>query len=94
LPSKNKNGKATRPFAEKMTDILNYGALNLAMGIGYQARLFDVMDELKSPQPVEAIAEAAGLNARYVREWLFRTYIGSDENHQRIEMLLQQLKKK
>lgn len=57
-------------FSQKLTDILNYGALNLAMALGYRTRLFDVMDTFQSPQPVSAIAEKAGLNARYIREWL------------------------
>ena len=59
-----------KTFAEKMTDILNYGALNLAMALGYRTRLFDVMDTLKTPQTVDVIAGKAGLNSRYVREWL------------------------
>jgi 2-polyprenyl-3-methyl-5-hydroxy-6-metoxy-1,4-benzoquinol methylase len=57
-------------FSEKMTDILNYGALNLAMSIGYQLRLFDVMDEMSRPATAAAIASAAGLDTRYVTEWL------------------------
>lgn len=57
-------------FLSKMTDILNYGALNLAMAVGYRARLFDVMDTFDSPQTVSVIAEKANLNARYVGEWL------------------------
>ena len=59
-----------QPFSEKMVDILNYGALNLAMAIGYRNRLFDAMDTFDSPQPLSALAERSGLNARYVREWL------------------------
>jgi ubiquinone/menaquinone biosynthesis C-methylase UbiE len=57
-------------FSQKMTDILNYGALNLAMAIGYRTRLFDVMDKFESPQPVAVIAARTGLNGRYVKEWL------------------------
>lgn len=57
-------------FAERMTDILNYGALNLAMALGYKTRLFDVMDEYDSPQTASDIANKAGLNDRYVKEWL------------------------
>ena len=57
-------------FAERMTDILNYGALNLAMALGYNTRLFDVMDGFESPQPASDLAYKAGLNERYVREWL------------------------
>lgn len=57
-------------FAEKMTAILNYGALNLAMGIGYQTGLFDAMDKLGGPETVDVIAAGARLDSRYVREWL------------------------
>jgi len=57
-------------FARKLTDILNYGALNLAMGLGYRARLFDVMDAIHLPATIEEIAGQAGLDARYVKEWL------------------------
>ncbi len=59
-----------KTFAEKMTDILNYGSLNLAMALGYRTRLFDVMDTFETPQPVSVIVQKAGLNQRYVREWL------------------------
>ncbi len=57
-------------FSSRMIEILNHGALNLAMGIGYKAGLFDVMAEMDGPEPVEKIADKAGLNARYVREWM------------------------
>jgi len=57
-------------FLSKITDILNYGALNLAMAVGYRTRLFDVMDTFDSPQTVSVIAEKAELNSRYVCEWL------------------------
>ncbi len=63
-------------FSKKITDILNYGALNLAMGIGYRTGLFDAMDILETPQPVSIIAEKAGLDARYVKEWLSITVCG------------------
>jgi ubiquinone/menaquinone biosynthesis C-methylase UbiE len=57
-------------FSKKLIDILNAGALNLAMGIGYRTRLFDVMDELARPSSIGDIAAEAGLTERYVREWL------------------------
>ncbi len=57
-------------FSEKMIDILNYGAINLAMAIGYRTGLFDIMDEFDSPQTIDKISESAGLNSRYVKEWL------------------------
>ena len=59
-----------KSFSEKMVDILNYGAINLAMAIGYRTGLFDVMDTLDGPREVAAIARQARLDARYVQEWL------------------------
>ena len=57
-------------FSDKLTDILNYGALNLAMGLGYRMGLFDIMDVFKTPQPANVIAKDAKLSERYVLEWL------------------------
>ena len=57
-------------FSEKMIRILNYGALNLALAIGYRTGLFDLMDTFETPQSAESISERAGLSPRYVREWL------------------------
>ena len=59
-----------RRFAAKMTDVLNYGALNLAMGIGYRLGLFDCLDAFESQATAQAIAAQAGLAGRYVDEWL------------------------
>jgi ubiquinone/menaquinone biosynthesis C-methylase UbiE len=59
-----------KAFSKKMTDILNFGALNLAMAIGYRTGLYDVMDTFDSPEPLATIAEKAGLDPRYVQEWL------------------------
>ncbi len=53
-----------------MTDILNHGALNLAMAIGYKNRIFDVMEDLGRPAAIPEIADAAGLDHRYLTEWL------------------------
>lgn len=57
-------------FSQKMIDILNYGAINLAMGIGYRTGLYEVLDSFDQPESVERIAAKAGLSARYVREWM------------------------
>lgn len=59
-----------KPFTEKLTEILNYSALNLVMAVGYQTGLFDVMDTFDTPRTLEAIADKADLNPRYVKEWL------------------------
>jgi len=57
-------------FAEKMTEILNHGALNLAMAIGYKHQIFDTLEELNKPVTVSEIASASGLHPRYLQEWL------------------------
>jgi ubiquinone/menaquinone biosynthesis C-methylase UbiE len=57
-------------FTQKMIDILNGGALNLAVAIGYRTGLFDIMERFDTPQPISVLSEHSGLNARYIREWL------------------------
>jgi 2-polyprenyl-3-methyl-5-hydroxy-6-metoxy-1,4-benzoquinol methylase len=47
----------------------NGGALALMTSIGHRTELFDTMADLP-PATSQQIAEAAGLNERYVREWL------------------------
>ena len=56
-------------FAERMLTALNHGALCLMIAVGHRTGLFDVMRELP-PAASEHIADRAGLNERYVREWL------------------------
>ena len=65
-----KSNEKGREFSKRLTAILNHGALNLAMALGYRTRLFDVMDGFESPQTASAIAKKAGLNERHVKEWL------------------------
>jgi ubiquinone/menaquinone biosynthesis C-methylase UbiE len=57
-------------FAEKMAQVLNLGALNLALGMGYKLGLFEALAEFMAPASSEAIAEKAGVSPRYLREWL------------------------
>lgn len=57
-------------FSKKMNDILNYGALNLAMGIGYKNEIFDILEDLDKPVTISEIAYASNLNERYLKEWL------------------------
>jgi 2-polyprenyl-3-methyl-5-hydroxy-6-metoxy-1,4-benzoquinol methylase len=56
-------------FAGKLLTALNHGALSLMVSIGHRTGLFDVMSRLP-PATSKEIAERAGLNERYVREWL------------------------
>ncbi len=62
-------------FAETMLGMLNQGALTLMTSIGHRTGLFDTMKELP-PSSSKQIAKAAGLNERYVREWLGAMTVG------------------
>ena len=56
-------------FVERMLTILNDGALVLMTSIGHRTGLFDTMATLPAATST-GISQAAGLNERYVREWL------------------------
>jgi ubiquinone/menaquinone biosynthesis C-methylase UbiE len=56
-------------FAERLLTILNDGALCLMVSIGHRTGLFDAMQGTPAASSAE-IAARAGLNERYVREWL------------------------
>lgn len=56
-------------FAGQLLSVLNSGAIALMTSIGHRTKLFDTMAELP-PSTSQQIADAAGLNERYVREWL------------------------
>lgn len=57
-------------FGEKLVQILNHGALNLALGMGYAHRIFDIMDDQGAALTVEDLADLSGLSRRYLREWM------------------------
>jgi 2-polyprenyl-3-methyl-5-hydroxy-6-metoxy-1,4-benzoquinol methylase len=61
-------GKA-EAFAGRVLNALNNSALCLMVSVGHRTGLFDVMSTLP-PSTSEEIAARAGLNERYVREWL------------------------
>lgn len=56
-------------FAGRLLATLNNGALCLMVSVGHRTGLFDTMRAL-SPATSAEIAHAAGLDERYVREWL------------------------
>jgi len=63
-----------------MTGILNDAALALMISVGHRTGLFDVMATLPAATS-EQIASAAGLNERYVREWLAAMTTGRIVDH-------------
>jgi ubiquinone/menaquinone biosynthesis C-methylase UbiE len=56
-------------FSGRVLTALNNGALCLMVSIGHRTGLFDSMSK-SPPARSEEIATRAGLNERYVREWL------------------------
>ncbi|WP_322938326.1 class I SAM-dependent methyltransferase [Nocardioides bizhenqiangii] len=68
-------------FAERMLGVLNDSALGLLLSIGHQVGLFDTMATLP-PSTSAEIATAAGLDERYVREWLNGVTTGRVVEHE------------
>lgn len=63
------DGERAERFAGQMIGVLNGGMLSLMVSIGHRTGLFDTMAELP-PASSTRIADVAGLDERYVREWL------------------------
>ncbi|MCP4767294.1 MAG: class I SAM-dependent methyltransferase [Gammaproteobacteria bacterium] len=57
-------------FEQHLVEILNFGAVNLAMGIGYRSGAFEAMDAIGRAAPIAEIADKSGLDGRYLKEWL------------------------
>lgn len=62
-------------FGGQMLNVLNGGMLGLMTSIGHRTGLFDTLATLP-PATSQQIADAAGLNERYVREWLGAMVVG------------------
>ena len=58
-----------RRFSDRLLSALNDGALCLMVSVGHRTGLFDSMRDL-APSTSAEIAAKAGLNERYVQEWL------------------------
>jgi SAM-dependent methyltransferase len=59
----------TERFAERIMGAIDSASVAILVSIGHQTSLFDVLADLP-PATSFQIADAAGLNERYVREWL------------------------
>ena len=62
-------GGVAEQFAERMFTIFNNAALSLLLSVGHQVGLFETLAGMR-PSTSPEIAHAAGLDERYVREWL------------------------
>jgi 2-polyprenyl-3-methyl-5-hydroxy-6-metoxy-1,4-benzoquinol methylase len=67
-------------FAGRMVGMMNGAALMLMTSIGHRTGLFDTMASM-APATSEKIAANAGLNERYVREWLGAMTTGNIVSH-------------
>lgn len=56
-------------FADHIGTVLDHGAIALMLSLGHRTGLFDAMKD-RPARAAPAIALSAGLNERYVREWL------------------------
>lgn len=57
-------------FADRLLGTLNSGMLMLMISIGHRTGLFDTLHEAEIAIGASDLAERAGLDERYVREWL------------------------
>ncbi len=62
-------------FANRILGTLNQGMLAVMVSVGHRSRLFDVMSG-GDARTSAAWAQAAGLQERYVREWLGAMVVG------------------
>ena len=67
-------------FAERMGQMMNEAALVLMISVGHRTGLFDTMAAMPAATSAE-IAARAGLNERYVREWLAAMTTGKIVDH-------------
>jgi hypothetical protein len=63
------NQAKAQAFGDRMLDTLNKAAAALMISAGHRTGLFDTLVDLPHATS-ERIAKAAGLDERYVREWL------------------------
>lgn len=61
--------ETTEDFAGRLIGAIDAASIALLLSIGHQTKLFDTLAALP-PATSAQIADAAGLNERYVREWL------------------------
>jgi SAM-dependent methyltransferase len=62
-------GETPEDFTKRMVTAIDSASLAILMSVGHQTGLLDTMASLP-PATSTQIAEASGLNERYVREWL------------------------
>lgn len=74
--------EAVQAFAGRMFGVLSNGSVALMTSIGHRVGLFDALAALPPSTSVQ-IADAAGLDERYVREWLGAMTVAGIVQHDR-----------
>ena len=69
------DAQRAQAFQERLTDMLNSGAMSLMISVGHRTGLFDAMADSGSATSGQ-IAGRTGLQERYVREWLGAMTVG------------------
>jgi SAM-dependent methyltransferase len=77
--------EGTEEFAGRLLGVLNDGMLALMVSVGHRTGLFDTMASLP-PATSQQVADAAGLDERYVREWLGAMATGALIEHDPVAM--------
>ncbi len=80
MPEANFDQAKAEAFAGRLLEVLNSGGLALMISVGHRTGLFDAMSVFP-PATSEEIARKAGLNERYVREWLGAMVTGRIVNY-------------
>jgi 2-polyprenyl-3-methyl-5-hydroxy-6-metoxy-1,4-benzoquinol methylase len=71
----------SQAFAERLVGAIDQTALTMMTSLGHRTGLFDTMSHLVEPATSTEIALTAGLNERYVREWLGAMVTGGVVDH-------------
>jgi 2-polyprenyl-3-methyl-5-hydroxy-6-metoxy-1,4-benzoquinol methylase len=79
-PTRRMDPDRIEAFAGRVLGVIANASTALTLSIGHRTRLFDVLANLP-PSTADEIAHAAGLQERYVREWLAAMLVGGIVEH-------------
>lgn len=80
MKDSNYNQQKAEQFSQGLVDVFNKSAIALALSLGHRCGIFETMATLPASTS-QQIADAAGLNERYVREWLGTMVTGRVVNY-------------
>jgi len=80
MKDSNYNQQKAERFSQSLVDVFNKSAIALALSLGHRCGIFEALAKLPASTSRQ-IADAAGLNERYVREWLGTMVTGRIVNY-------------